>query len=1061
MLSGSGIADASNDQAPADAPWKNGYLVEKDPALPIEVGPREKVGKEDFASKQGKKVVGGILGGLLGGSGKSDRDNGPKTRRDPSRKLDYSQSDPSQSGLECGTRARWTKDGLLVSSYIQESADKGTFQTVFLEDDKGRRLYPAKIEVYKLWTEHSLSVSWSKTSTANGQVVSQESGGWSDTWSETDTWPAESDPGESEPGESEPGETSPEEPPRLPAVWQQVGFNRAQAGVRQLGAYFSLNPEAFKALAGLTFYAHITQPEQDPVVTRPLAWTIEAGKEDKLLTTPAPVLVGGTPEDRQTRSGWGEDSAAKPPCEEAVLRVDEAKGKFQAQLDDPLPLLRSALAAAKRLGQATTRVGQAQASLNAEQTKLDAITQYLGAWDAWSEGKIAKRERSREANYGSRQPAWAKGSSERARKRHQEDSAGLRAEGEQQKQKVEAAKVALANAMGALNSARGDFAQQLAAFANALRKLRGAKDLFTREVTTYYRCSPCQTIAEHFASAARLNDLLDRIRGMLERARAAAAAQLTQAQAAANAAQQAANAARAKFEDMENRRAEIEQEMRDAVKTSDGCLSFQPIEGGSYMDLASMDRVRSTILVQGAAMGWRSKFKGSDVRVYTGRGCLRTAIRNINWTRINKLNAELADLDGALPDAANEATEAQLKADLAQAEVDGLQAEIDAIDELMKALKESGIEQNTEDVLNHLDDLSRECATELKKEIEKIKEARDRKRKANERIAGANGTRDRVRKRAGAAGDAIDGMDGSSGTSEDEDRKNDLKGKADDIEDRAGPGGRPVGTGGGTSPAPDSLEEAERQRKEAEDQADEAEDIADTIEEENTGLEDEVKDLEDELDALDKRLRDWRRYHAAMARYRDCLEEKRKALEELVEINTGAASALRELAKIVQEASDALAGAASDTRGVASLSKKAKAANKKAAGLADALSDISKAMKVLDSVLNNKDIKPSEKLQAMSDAFELVRKFLPELPGVTQMLEFYNETMKAIASKLSEIENALIEYYADAAEADEDYVDMAAPGIREEVKKLVKLRKLMKIISKSCGNSPKPPAAIQ
>lgn len=1085
---------SAQEQTTANSdPALTGYPPASDPLAPIEVGSREDVGKESFAKKQGKKVVGGLFKRVLGGSRSSSGKGGPKTRRDPTRKMDYSNLDRGEPGIETGARARWTKDGLLISTRIEESDDKGTFQTLFLEDCQGRRLYPSRLEVYKIWSEHSLTVSWSKTSTVDGRVVSQESGGWSDVWTE--------DHG----SRSEDTDITEQ---RIPAAWQQVGYDRAQAGVRQVGSYFNVTPEQLEGGESLAFFAHVTRPELDPVMTEPFNWLISAGDDEPSIVLPDsftsdasgdttaawPVWLGrcvqqradvsdsivvstDTPAtetggddtetvggavavdaaDRETRSDWGADSAAKPPCEEAVLRVAEAKDKFMAQLDDPLRLLAAALAAAKRVGEATAALGRANAELASEQAKLDAMEQYLEAWDNWSEGRIEQRARSRERLHGSRQPSWAKGSDERSRKRHQEKSAGLRARVEAQKQNVQNAQQAVNQAQAALAAARGAFQNALAAFANALKNLRGAKDLFTQEVTIFYRCSPCETIASHFASAARLNDLIDKIRGRLEQAHAAAMGQMPQAQQAATAAQQKAQQAKDKLEQLETRRTEIAQEMRDAVDTSDGCLSFEPQEGGSWMNLATMDRVRSTIVPEGAAMGWRSNFKGSDVRVYAKPGCLGAKIRNINWRKINELNRELTDLQAELAEAGEEVIEAQKQADLAQAEVDGLQAEIDAINELFKALLGSGIEQNTEAVLDHLDELSKDCNTRLKKDIEEIRNARQRQREAEARAAAARGARDSLGRRARRAGNNADDIDSTGGTDDDQDELDRLKGKAEDLEERAGAGGQPEDGGGGTSPAPDSLGEADRQRREAEDAADEAEDIADALEDENKGLEEEVDELEDDISELDDRLRAWRRYRQAMARYRDCLKAKQAALEELAEMEDAASSELKELAKMIGDIADSLSGAASDVKDLAAVNKKSKAAVDKANALADALDSLSKAMSILDSVLRRDDLSPSERLKAMSDAFELLRKGLPHIPGVSEMFEFYNEAMNAIAGKLAEIESALSKYYADAVVGGVIDADDAPPGIRAEVKRLVKLRELMRIISRNCGNPPVPP----
>ena len=85
-----------------------------------------------------------------------------------------------------------------------------------------------------------------------------------------------------------------------------------------------------------------------------------------------------------------------------------------------------------------------------------------------------------------------------------------------------------------------------------------------------------------------------------------------------------------------------------------------------------------------------------------------------------------------------------------------------------------------------------------------------------------------------------------------------------------------------------------------------------------------------------------------------------------------------------------------------------RAASEEAADLASKLERISNAMEVIDAVMRADELTPSEKLEAMSKAFEELREWLPELPGVSEMLEFYNEAMKAIAGKLKDIENELV-----------------------------------------------------
>ncbi len=130
-------------------------------------------------------MLGGLFSKALGGSGSSSGSKGPKTKRDPSRREDYLELSDSVLETELGVRGKWTDDGLLISTRIEETPDKGTFQSVFLEDCSGRRLAPVKLELYKIWPKATLTVSWTKTTYLNGSVIVRQSGGWSQSWNHT------------------------------------------------------------------------------------------------------------------------------------------------------------------------------------------------------------------------------------------------------------------------------------------------------------------------------------------------------------------------------------------------------------------------------------------------------------------------------------------------------------------------------------------------------------------------------------------------------------------------------------------------------------------------------------------------------------------------------------------------------------------------------------------------------------------------------------------------------------------------------------------------------------
>ena len=243
----------------------SGFAAERDPLAPITVGPREAVGKKGMGEKWRRTAGRARATFSGGGGGKTEQ---PKLQRDPTRKVDYAGFDASAGDVETGARAIWSDDGLLVSTRVEEADEKGTFQTLFLQTCDGRRLYPQRYEIYQLWSESSLSVSWSKTSTANGQVVSQESSGSSNAW--TDDWGGATDG-----------------LPSTPAIWQQLGFDRAEGGA-QRGAYFNLAQPDLEALGEVSLIVHTTLPARDPVSTVASHWLVRPGAGGgPVLTEPA------------------------------------------------------------------------------------------------------------------------------------------------------------------------------------------------------------------------------------------------------------------------------------------------------------------------------------------------------------------------------------------------------------------------------------------------------------------------------------------------------------------------------------------------------------------------------------------------------------------------------------------------------------------------------------------------------------------------------------------------------------------------------------------------------
>lgn len=226
----------------------------QDAARPMVIGANGEVGSGARTKQKIKETAGGMFGGAIGGlfggmvqpgSGDSSdqslntvEDHFPREQRRIFR-------DPA-TGVEIGVGAMMTPRGLLVSTTILNSPDDGTFQTVFLQDPQGRRAGPVAYYIYELYSEWSLTVSWTYDRWVDGQHVEHREGGWS------------------EGGRDLLGSF------RVPAqgegIWKQLGFSNAVRGIRSLGVLFPLQESLLKEQL-MTLVVHISRPSQDIVST--------------------------------------------------------------------------------------------------------------------------------------------------------------------------------------------------------------------------------------------------------------------------------------------------------------------------------------------------------------------------------------------------------------------------------------------------------------------------------------------------------------------------------------------------------------------------------------------------------------------------------------------------------------------------------------------------------------------------------------------------------------------------------------------------------------------------
>ena len=165
-------------------------------------------------------------------------------------------TDPA-TGVSLMIGARRTGDTVTVFAKIGESPDKGTFQAAYLEDPERRAMAPDKIDICDLWGEWKLTVSWTKSTYVNNQLVDRQSGGWS----ESGVFRI-------------PGVASTSERPD--GLWRQLGFSNASNGARQIAMRYPLSRDAMGEAVDLI--VHVTRPKQDPVTTVPFRVRMREGE---------------------------------------------------------------------------------------------------------------------------------------------------------------------------------------------------------------------------------------------------------------------------------------------------------------------------------------------------------------------------------------------------------------------------------------------------------------------------------------------------------------------------------------------------------------------------------------------------------------------------------------------------------------------------------------------------------------------------------------------------------------------------------------------------------------
>ncbi|MBI5940051.1 MAG: hypothetical protein HY859_06455 [Caulobacterales bacterium] len=263
---------------------------------PINVGPNSKVGSgARLRAKVGGMALGALAGALGGGGGGGGGSDGPDLWTCKIKDSEYTVFDDPVTGVSLKVGAKRAKGGkVVIFSEIARSPDKGTFQTAFLENPlTGETQAPGDVGPCDLWGEWKLTVSWTKTTYVDGQMVSRETGGWQKTGKF-----------------SIPGTLSKVDAPD--GLWKRMGFSNASNGAREMGMIFDVPPGG----GPLTFVIHVTRPKGDPVMTVPFVLTMAEGPNGFVFT-----------------------KAEDPPCPPETIAIADGPRTGEAPLPPPEPAL--------------------------------------------------------------------------------------------------------------------------------------------------------------------------------------------------------------------------------------------------------------------------------------------------------------------------------------------------------------------------------------------------------------------------------------------------------------------------------------------------------------------------------------------------------------------------------------------------------------------------------------------------------------------------------------------------------------------------------------------------
>jgi len=219
----------------------------------------------DVAGAVAKGVVGGLLGGLFGGGRREPE--GPKLAAKPALPETTLTSKDGKTKINLSGAIEDGKPYVIMG--VKESPGNGAPHLILLQDKNCNVMQPKETSVtgiWEAWGGWKMTVSWTKSYYQDGQLVSQEKGGWSTPWNLF--------------------RTQIKDLSEIPGIWKDFG-GKPFEGIREVMSSFEPPPEIPFNPADWNLITHTTTDAgNNQILTAPFVTGLGTDQKNNLIFKP-------------------------------------------------------------------------------------------------------------------------------------------------------------------------------------------------------------------------------------------------------------------------------------------------------------------------------------------------------------------------------------------------------------------------------------------------------------------------------------------------------------------------------------------------------------------------------------------------------------------------------------------------------------------------------------------------------------------------------------------------------------------------------------------------------